>query len=381
MRPPCVAGCRDERRGSRDRHRDRARRRLRHAAPARGCHQGLQEAVPLLEFCLTGRRYSFEHVIKPSADQARSLEYHLARCWSNRPPTPTDAGEEAPMRHFHPLPPLLALFVLAACGEDQSPTAPARRQRRAARPSVATAGHRVVNSLADPGNGTCNATQCTLREAINDAGSTEISFAPGLTGSITLAQPAGGGGTLRDREDARRSPAPARGSPSSGGAPIPTSGSSHRHGSEREAHEPDPPQRQDRLAAAAASSISVRSRSPTARWRATRPVRAAASTTTACSCSRRAASPEHGHRRAAASATTSVQPHGHRTALVRPTRPTLAGGIENQGGWARAHEQHDRAQLGRRHRQLFRRRHTHRHPDRGQRPGERHQSGRPPTRA
>jgi trimeric autotransporter adhesin len=54
-----------------------------------------------------------------------------------------------------------------------------------------------VNSLADPGNGPCNATQCTLREAINDPQTTEISFAPGLTGRITLARPGAGGGTLR----------------------------------------------------------------------------------------------------------------------------------------------------------------------------------------
>jgi CSLREA domain-containing protein len=54
----------------------------------------------------------------------------------------------------------------------------------------------VVNSLADPGNGTCNATQCTLREAINDPHSTRISFAPGLTGTITLARPGAGGGRL-----------------------------------------------------------------------------------------------------------------------------------------------------------------------------------------
>jgi CSLREA domain-containing protein len=60
-----------------------------------------------------------------------------------------------------------------------------------------TAGHKVVNSLADPGNGICNATQCTLREAINDPGSTEISFAPGLTGPITLASLEAGGGPLR----------------------------------------------------------------------------------------------------------------------------------------------------------------------------------------
>jgi CSLREA domain-containing protein len=54
-----------------------------------------------------------------------------------------------------------------------------------------------VNSLADPGDGTCNAAQCTLREAINASGSTEISFASGLTGPITLAKPTLGGGILR----------------------------------------------------------------------------------------------------------------------------------------------------------------------------------------
>jgi CSLREA domain-containing protein len=58
------------------------------------------------------------------------------------------------------------------------------------------AGHKVVNSLADPGDGACTAAQCTLREAINDPASTEISFAPGLSGAITLARSGAGGGTL-----------------------------------------------------------------------------------------------------------------------------------------------------------------------------------------
>jgi CSLREA domain-containing protein len=83
--------------------------------------------------------------------------------------------------------------MFAACTEDQPPTAPAEPGDMA---EGHTAGHKVVNSLADPGNGPCNATQCTLREAINDPGSTEISFAPDLTGPITLAPPAAGGGTL-----------------------------------------------------------------------------------------------------------------------------------------------------------------------------------------
>jgi CSLREA domain-containing protein len=97
------------------------------------------------------------------------------------------------MQHRHLLPLLLPLFMFAACTEDQPPTAPAEPGDMA---ESHTAGHKVVNSLADPGNGPCNATQCTLREAINDPQSTEISFAPGLTGTITLAAPAAGGGTL-----------------------------------------------------------------------------------------------------------------------------------------------------------------------------------------
>jgi CSLREA domain-containing protein len=88
-----------------------------------------------------------------------------------------------------------AIVVTAlGCGKDaESPTSPAEPGG----PDFShTVGHKVVNSLADPGNGTCNATQCTLREAINNPQSTEISFASGLTGTITLARPGLGGGTL-----------------------------------------------------------------------------------------------------------------------------------------------------------------------------------------
>jgi CSLREA domain-containing protein len=90
----------------------------------------------------------------------------------------------------------LALLALAACGEDQPPTAPTPPAASSGPAFSHTAGHKVVNSLADPGDGTCDARQCTLREAINDPASTEISFAPGLTGAITLARPAAGGGLL-----------------------------------------------------------------------------------------------------------------------------------------------------------------------------------------
>jgi CSLREA domain-containing protein len=99
------------------------------------------------------------------------------------------------MQHLRLLP-LFPLLVLAACGEDQSPTAPAPPAEPSGPALSQTASLKVVNSLADPGDGTCNATQCTLREAINAPGSTEISFVPGLTGPITLARSGLGGGTL-----------------------------------------------------------------------------------------------------------------------------------------------------------------------------------------
>jgi CSLREA domain-containing protein len=91
--------------------------------------------------------------------------------------------------------PLVPILALAACGEDPQPTEPT--SPAAGGPAFShAAGHRVVNSAADPGNGVCNASQCTLREAINDAGSTEITFASGLSGPITLAPPSSGGGQL-----------------------------------------------------------------------------------------------------------------------------------------------------------------------------------------
>jgi CSLREA domain-containing protein len=91
----------------------------------------------------------------------------------------------------------LPLLMLAACSEDQSPTTPTLPAAPGGPEFSHTPGHKMVNSLADPGDGTCTAAQCTLREAITDLTSTEISFAPGLTGTITLAPPTAGGGTLQ----------------------------------------------------------------------------------------------------------------------------------------------------------------------------------------
>jgi CSLREA domain-containing protein len=56
---------------------------------------------------------------------------------------------------------------------------------------------RVVNSVADPGDGECTPAQCTLREAIADSTTTSITFAAGLTGPIVLARTAQGGGALQ----------------------------------------------------------------------------------------------------------------------------------------------------------------------------------------
>jgi CSLREA domain-containing protein len=55
-------------------------------------------------------------------------------------------------------------------------------------PASAHAATLTVNSLADPGNGTCDATECTLREAIDAAASGDtITFDPSLAGgTITL---------------------------------------------------------------------------------------------------------------------------------------------------------------------------------------------------
>lgn len=90
-------------------------------------------------------------------------------------------------------------LVVAGCGEEPSPTAPGDR---ATEPSLSqAAGLRVVNSTADPGDGVCNASQCTLREAIEDPQSTAITFAPGLVGPITLARPGDGGGRLEIDRD------------------------------------------------------------------------------------------------------------------------------------------------------------------------------------
>jgi CSLREA domain-containing protein len=101
------------------------------------------------------------------------------------------------MLHRRHLPFLFPLIALWGCGEQESPTAPAAAAPTAE--TAAAAGQLVVNTLADPGDGVCNATQCTLREAIKAPSGTAIVFASGLTGTIMLASPAQGGGSLAIR--------------------------------------------------------------------------------------------------------------------------------------------------------------------------------------
>jgi CSLREA domain-containing protein len=98
------------------------------------------------------------------------------------------------MRCSRILPLVLPALLLAGCGEEPSPTGPGERPGDVSLSQ--TAGVRVVNSVADPGDGLCNAAQCTLREAIDDPQTTAITFAPGLVGPITLARPGEGGGRL-----------------------------------------------------------------------------------------------------------------------------------------------------------------------------------------
>jgi CSLREA domain-containing protein len=75
------------------------------------------------------------------------------------------------------------LSLLVACQDTQTPTAPLDLHPRLTQ--VAT--NPVVNSLADPGTGTCDDTECTLREAIAFASSgATITFAPAVIGTITL---------------------------------------------------------------------------------------------------------------------------------------------------------------------------------------------------
>jgi CSLREA domain-containing protein len=79
---------------------------------------------------------------------------------------------------------------MAGCRESQPPTAPSATADPV---PFHSPGHKVVNSLADPGDGACTPANCTLREAINDPTSRRITFAPGVRGTITLSPGSRGG--------------------------------------------------------------------------------------------------------------------------------------------------------------------------------------------
>src|SRR5262245_50592750 len=74
---------------------------------------------------------------------------------------------------------LLAPLGVYACSGGEPPTAPQA-------PTLVTTPLPLVNSLADPGDGTCNAAECTLREALADQSRSEIGFPKGFGGTITL---------------------------------------------------------------------------------------------------------------------------------------------------------------------------------------------------
>lgn len=88
---------------------------------------------------------------------------------------------------------VLPFLGLAAC-DREAPTAP---ETTGGTPAVTGTSLRVVNSRVDPGDGTCDAAECTLREALRAPAGSEIRFARGFTGPIVLAAPGAGGGPLR----------------------------------------------------------------------------------------------------------------------------------------------------------------------------------------
>jgi CSLREA domain-containing protein len=98
---------------------------------------------------------------------------------------PMRAARRAPASAF-----ILAAAALAAAacaGDEPTALAPATHPTLAVQPAASP----VVNSLSDAGNGVCDETECTLREAISLATSAApllpvITFAPGLEGTITL---------------------------------------------------------------------------------------------------------------------------------------------------------------------------------------------------
>ena len=79
----------------------------------------------------------------------------------------------------------LALAMVAGC-QDNTTTAPLKRPT--ANFAQGDGGVWTVNSLADPGNGVCDDTDCTLREAINAAyAGSKVVFASGLQGDVKLS--------------------------------------------------------------------------------------------------------------------------------------------------------------------------------------------------
>src|SRR5689334_13272556 len=77
-------------------------------------------------------------------------------------------------------------LVLASCRDATAPQARSSLTATSPRFAQGDGGIWTVNTLADPGDGTCDDTECTLREAIGVAGSGKVVFASSLSGVITL---------------------------------------------------------------------------------------------------------------------------------------------------------------------------------------------------
>lgn len=89
------------------------------------------------------------------------------------------------MRRTYLLIPLM--LALAGCQDATGPRAGLQSAGLHPRFAQGDGGVWTVNTLADPGDGTCDSTECTLREAIAAAASGErIVFQSGLQGDVDL---------------------------------------------------------------------------------------------------------------------------------------------------------------------------------------------------
>ena len=83
---------------------------------------------------------------------------------------------------------LATLAALAACSDTNTPPTAPRSSAGTVHFAQGVGGRWTVNTLTDPGDGVCDDTECTLREAIGAAGSGHVvDFAAGLQGDVVLS--------------------------------------------------------------------------------------------------------------------------------------------------------------------------------------------------